>query len=170
MLGALFCCLVVVCLWGLWFFVGLVVLLSITSPKKGMDVHLKYFSLFNLRFTSSHLCSTLCTIASWSVPSSAYPITNISSTMPKMFGINLNVSSILHWNMSPAGTAQNRSHLYLYLPNWHTNVVRYDDFSSNFRLWYPELPSIIDIYLTLLSLGSILFNVGPLCIGLIMSG
>ena len=85
--------------------------------------------------------------------------------MPKTFGISLNISSILHWNMSPTGAALNGSHLYLYLPNWHANVVRYDDFSSNFRLWYPELASIIDIYLTLLSLGSISFNVGPLSIG-----
>ena len=78
---------------------------------------------------------------------------------------SLNISSILHWNISPTGTAPNGSHLYLYLPNWHANVVRNNDFSSNFRLWYPELASIIDKYLTLLSLGSILFNVGPLCIG-----
>ena len=87
--------------------------------------------------------------------------------MPKTFGISLNISSILHWNMLPTGTALNGSHLYLYLPNGHMNVVRYDDFSSNFRLWYPELVSIIDIYFTLLSLGSILFNMGSLCTGVI---
>ena len=69
--------------------------------------------------------------------------------------------------MSPTGAALNGGCLYLYLPNWHVNVVRYDNFSSNFRLWYPELASITDIYLTLLSLGSISFNVGPLYIGLI---
>ena len=89
------------------------------------------------------------------------------SAMPKSFGISLNISSILHWNMSPTGAAVNRSHLHLYLPKGHMNVVRYDDFSFNFRLWYPELASIIDIYFTLLSLGSISFNVGPPCTGLI---
>ena len=41
------------------------------------------------------------------------------------------------------------------------------DFLSNFRLWHPELASMIDMYLTLLSLGSMSFNVGPLCMGLI---
>ena len=54
--------------------------------------------------------------------------------------------------MSPTGAAPNRCHLYLYLPIGHVNVVRYDDFSSNFRFWYPELASIIDIYFTLLTL------------------
>ena len=87
--------------------------------------------------------------------------------MPKTFCISLNISPILHWNMSPTGAALYRSHLYLYLPNWHANAIMYDNFLYNFRLWYPELASIIDIYLTLLSLGSISFNVGPQCIGLI---
>ena len=87
--------------------------------------------------------------------------------MPKTFGMSLNISSILGWNMSSTCSAPNGSCLYLYLPNWQANVVRYNDFSSNFKLWYPELASIIDKYLTLLSLGSILFNVWPLCIGLI---
>ena len=153
MLGALFCCLVVAYPWGLWLSVGLVALplLDITPPKKGMDVDLKwYFSLFNLRLTSLHLCSTLHTIALWSVPSS-YPFTNISSAIPKTFGMSLNSLSILHWNISPTGAAPSGSHLYLYLPKWQANVVRYNDFSSNFRLWFPEPASIIDKYLTLLT-------------------
>ena len=69
--------------------------------------------------------------------------------------------------MSPTGAALNRGYLYLYLPNGHANVLRYDDFSSNFRLWYSELASIIDRYFILLSLGIISFNMGPLCTGLI---
>ena len=87
--------------------------------------------------------------------------------MPKTFGISLQMSSILHWNMSPTGTAPNSRHLYWYLPNGQANVVRYDDLVSNCRLWYPKLASIIDIYFTLLSLGNMLFDVGPLCMGLI---
>ena len=94
-------------------------------------------------------------------------MTKMLSAMPKIFGISLNILFILHWNMFPAGTALNGSHLYLYLPNGHANVVRHDDFSSDLRLWYSELATIIDKNLTLLSLGSILFNVGPLCTGLI---
>ena len=57
--------------------------------------------------------------------------------------------------------------LYWYLPNGHANVVRYDDLVSNCRLWYPKCVSIIDMYFTLLSLGGISFNVGPLWMGLI---
>ena len=64
--------------------------------------------------------------------------------------------------MLPAGTAPNSSHLYQYQPNGHVNVVRYDDFSSDFKVWYPKLASTIDIYFTLLSLGSMLVNMGPL--------
>ena len=40
-------------------------------------------------------------------------------------------------------------------------------FLSNFKLWYPELMSIIDTYCTLLIFGNMLFNVGPLWMGLI---
>ena len=81
--------------------------------------------------------------------------------------MSLNILSLLCWNISPTGAVPRGSYLYLYLPNWQANVVRYDDILSNFRLWYPELASIIDKYLTLFSLSSILFNVGPLCMGLI---
>ena len=87
--------------------------------------------------------------------------------MPKLFGMSLYILSMLCCNILPAGAAPNIYCLYLYLPNWQANVVRYDDFSSNFRFWYPELASMIDMYLTLLSLGSMSFNVGPLCMGLI---
>ena len=55
--------------------------------------------------------------------------------------------------MLPAGTALNGKHLYLYLPNWHANVVRYDVFLSSLRLWYMELASIIDMYFTPVSFG-----------------
>ena len=87
--------------------------------------------------------------------------------MAKLFDMSLNISSILCLNILPTGAALNRSCLYLHLPSWQASVVRYDDFLSNFRLWYPELASLIDKYLTLLSLGSMLFNVGPLCMGLV---
>ena len=83
--------------------------------------------------------------------------------MPKTFGISLKISSILHWNISPAGATLKGRYLYWYLPN----VVRYDDYTSNHRLWYPELVSIIDMHCTLFGLGNILLSVRPLCIGLI---
>ena len=47
------------------------------------------------------------------------------------------------------------------------NVMRYDDFSSNLRLWYPELTSIRDKYFTLFNFGKISLCVGPLWTGLI---
>ena len=91
----------------------------------------------------------------------------MSSAIPNTFGISLKISSILCWNMLPAGTAPNSRCLYLYLPNGQANVVRYNDCISSLRLWYPELTSIMNMYCTLFSLGSISFSVGPLCIGLI---
>ena len=66
-----------------------------------------------------------------------------------------------------AGAALNGRCLYQYLPNGHTNMVRYDDLVSNCSLWYPKLVSMIDMYFTLSSLGSISFNVGHLWMGLI---
>ena len=86
--------------------------------------------------------------------------------MPKMFGISLKIL-ILHWNILPTGAALNGRCLYQYLPNGHANVVRYDDLVSNCRWWYTKLTSIIDMYFTLLSLGSMSLSVGPLCMGLI---
>ena len=69
--------------------------------------------------------------------------------------------------MLPTGAALKGKCLYLYLPNGQANVVKYDNCLSNLRLWYPELTLMMDMYCTLLSFSSILFSVGPLCIGLI---
>ena len=92
--------------------------LDTTSPKNGIDVHLKwYLSLFNFKFTTWHCLSTLYTASSWSVLSLSYPITRMSTAIPNTFGISLNISSILHWNMSPTGNAPNGRCLYLYLPS-----------------------------------------------------
>ena len=153
--------------WFLGVLAGLL-LLILPYQKNGIDVHLKWhLSLFSFKLTSSHHLNTLWTAASWSTLSSLYPITNMSSMIPKTFGMSLKIPSILHWNMSPTGVALNGRCLYSYLPNGHVNVVKYDDLVSNCRLWYPELASMIDMYCTLLSLGSMSFSVGPLWMGLI---
>ena len=90
----------------------------------------------------------------------------MSSVMPKMFGMSWKISAIFYWNLSPAGAAPNGSHLYLYLPNQQANV-RYDDLLSSLRLWYLELASMSERYLTLLSFGYMSFSMGSLCMGLI---
>ena len=46
--------------------------------------------------------------------------------------------AIFLWNTSPTGATSNGNLSNLYLPNWHANVVRYDNLSSGFRLWYPR--------------------------------
>ena len=103
------------------------------STENGTDVHLKwYLSLFSFRFTCLHICSTLCSTLPWFLLSTSYPTTKMLSAIPNIFHKSLNISSIFLWNMSPAGAAPNGNLLYLYLPNWHANVVRYDDFSSSF--------------------------------------
>ena len=66
------------------------------------------------------------------------------------------------------GAAPSSSLLYLYLPNCHANVVRYDDLSSRFKLWYPKLASIRERYCILFNFGNISLTVGPLCTGLCM--
>ena len=52
--------------------------------------------------------------------------------------VGLKILVIFCWNMSPAGTTPNGSLVALYLPHWHANVVKYLNFLSYFRLWYPE--------------------------------
>ena len=94
----------------------------------------------------------------------------MSSAILNTLGMSLKISSISHLNMLPAGAAPKGKHLYLYLSNGQANVVKYDDCLSNFRLWYPKLALVMDMYCTLLSFGSISFSVGyyhkavtPLC-------
>ena len=65
------------------------------------------------------------------------------------------------------GAGRNGNLLYLYLPNWHVNVVKYDDLSSSFKLWYPEPASIRERYCTLFDFGNILLSIGSLYSGLI---
>ena len=65
------------------------------------------------------------------------------------------------------GAASNGNLLYLYLPNWHMDVVRFNDLSSSLRLWYPKLTSIRESYFTLHNLGKISLSVGPLWTGLL---
>ena len=142
--------------------------LEITLTKNGTDVHLKrHLSLLSFKFTCLHICRTCHSVSSWSLPSMSLPITNISSGMPNTLGKFFNISLILHWNISPVGAAPNGSHFYQYLPNWHVNVVRYDDLPSGLSLWYTELKSIRDKYFTLCNFGKISLRVGLLWTGLI---
>ena len=138
------------------------------SPRNGTDVHLKWHqSLFTFRLTCLHMCSTLHDVSSWSLSSASYPTTNMSSAILNRLSNSSNISSIFLWNMSPASAALNGNCLYMYLPNWHANIMRYDDLWSSFRLWYLELASIRERYFTLLCFNSISLSVGPLCTGLI---
>ena len=80
--------------------------------------------------------------------------------MTNTFSTSFNISSLFLWNMSPTGAAQKGSYLYLYLPNWHETVVKYDECSSCLKLWEPELMSIRVNYFALVSFGIISFTVG----------
>ena len=67
--------------------------------------------------------------------------------------------------MSPASAAPNQGHLYLYLPNWYENVVRFGDWSSNLNIGYLELASVRDKYFALVSFWNISFSRGLLWTG-----
>ena len=69
--------------------------------------------------------------------------------------------------MSPSCATPNGNFMYLYLPNGQENVVKYDNYSFNFRLGLPKPASMSVRYLTPASFSRIVFNVGTLCIGLI---
>ena len=93
-------------------------------------MHLKWhLSLFSFRFTCLHICNTLYNVPSWSLPSTSYSTTKMPSAMPNTFGKSLNISSISLWSISPIGSAPNCNLFYLYLLNWHANVVMDHDFS-----------------------------------------
>ena len=44
------------------------------------------------------------------------------------------------------GPVPNCGLAYLHLPSWHVNLVKYEDYLSSLRLWYPELASMIIKY------------------------
>ena len=91
----------------------------------------------------------------------AYNQSIISSAKYTVLGKSLNVSSLFLWNMSPVGAAPNDNLLYLYLPNWHANVVKYDDLSSSFKVWYPKFASIRERYCTWFIFGNLSLSIGP---------
>ena len=109
--------------------------LHMTSLKNWTDVHLKWhLSLSSSRLTCLYIHSTLHSVSSWSLPSTSYPTTKMLSAMPNTFVKSLNISSIFLWTISASGASPNGNPLYFYLPNWHANDVRYDNFSSSFSL------------------------------------
>ena len=79
--------------------------------------------------------------------------------------LNILLHAIFLWNTSPTGATSNGNLSNLYLPNWHANVVKYDNLSSGFRLWYPELASLRERYFALFSFGKYHY-VHPLWTGL----
>ena len=86
--------------------------------------------------------------------------------MPSTFYSFFNILSVFLWNVLPATAAPSSSYLYFYFPNCHENVVRNDDLSSSFRLWYAGLASITVRYFAFVNLWYILFNVWPPWTGL----
>ena len=89
-----------------------------------------------------------------------------SSAVQNTVGMLLNNLSFFYWNILPAGAAPNVSLTYWYLPNGQENVIKYD-FSLSLRLWYPEVAPVSMRYLTLVSLRSMSFSIGPLWIATI---
>ena len=81
---------------------------EITSPKKGMPVHLKrYLSLLAFKFVYLHTLSTLADVALWCLPCSSESAIKISSAILKTLDILLSSSSIFFWDMSCTGAAPN---------------------------------------------------------------
>ena len=62
--------------------------------------------------------------------------------------------------MLSVGTTPNGSLFYLYLPNWHANIAKYDACLFNLRLCCPKYK-----YLIFVSFWSISLRVGPLWLG-----
>ena len=112
------------------------------------------------------ILSTLWSVASWSLSMSLIPKIRMSSALSSTFGSPWNSLSIFLWNISPAVVTPNCSHMYLYLPKGQGKIARYDDCSSNFKLWYPELMSMSRRYVTLAGLHKMSSRLRTLWIGL----
>ena len=52
--------------------------------------------------------------------------------------------------------------MYLYVPKGQENAVTYDDCSSSFKMWAPELTLMSVRYLTPVNLGKLSLRIGPL--------
>ena len=102
-------------------------------------------------------------MVSWLLPSLSYPEIKISIALLNVFGSSLNNLSNFLWNILPLGVALSSSLIYLYLPNVHNRMVRYDDFSLSFKLWYLELMYMSVRDLTCTNLGRMSLTVSPLC-------
>ena len=94
---------------------------------------------------------------------SSKPAIKMSSTIPKTFGILVNNLSIFLWRISSTGAILNGSLMYWNLPNGQEDVVRYDNFSSSFKLWFTFIS--IRCFMPA-SFGGVFFSVRPLWIGL----
>ena len=138
---------------------GLVPHLEIISPKNGIDVCLKWhLSLFNFRFP--FCIFVLLFIVCFHGVCNCYhtvPINIISNA--KSIGFSFNIPSILSGICCLLEQLE-KEVAFLYLPNWHENVVKYGDCSSNLMLWYLELAAIRDKYFVFISFGNISFKVG----------
>ena len=90
--------------------------------------------IFGLKFSWWHICITCFGFLSWSLPLASYPTIKMSSAIPNTFGRSLNISLILSQSISPASATPNSSLVNLYLLNWHSYVIRYDDLFIKFQL------------------------------------
>ena len=87
------------------------------------------YLLFSFKSYCQFICITNFNVLSWSLPSALYPTIKMSCSILNTFGRSLKISVIFCLNKSPAGTSPNGSVVNLYLPNWHANVVNYENFN-----------------------------------------
>ena len=149
---------------------GFTPFLDIIWPKNRVFVYLKWhLSSFSVRFTCLHTCRTLlqCVIMILTISIITYNQNNISVAIKIRQIYKYFKYFVFLWNISPVWAVLNGNLLYLYLPNWHVNAVRYDDLSSSLKVWYPELGSMTERYCTSFNAGNTLLSIGPLCAGLI---
>ena len=127
---------------------------DIISPKNGILVNLKCH-LFSFKYSCQHICITHLGFCHGLCHQHCNLQSKCHLQYKNTFDISLNDSSIFCCNMSLAGATPNDSLVNLFLPNGLANVVRYDNFISNFRLRQCDPASIMVILYTFVSLESI---------------
>ena len=112
----------------------------IISLKNGMLVHLnRHLSLLSFILACLHILNMLLSVASWCLPMSLNPSMRMSSAIPNTFGSPGTAHPSFSGTYLQLVHTLSGSHIYLYLPKGQEKVVRYDDCSPSFKLWYPEL-------------------------------
>ena len=99
--------------------------------RRDTDILNRHLSLLCFRFDCLHIHSTFSSVSSWSLPYSAKPSIKMLSAIPRHLACHWIIHLYLLEHIFSPGQLQRWS--FILIPA--KNSVRYEDLSSNFKLW-----------------------------------